>query len=471
MMKWLAIVAVLAGVSGIVLGTLAAKYEPRYSPGVRVGEASLAGLTPQQAEQVVRELDQQVRSREIILEAKELRKPGKWTAEQLGVGVDVKATLAAARPEGFWESLWRRAGIAKPTPRVVEPVLISSGEGLDEVAGFVSRAQYPPRKATAKLVGGVVVRTPEGSSVALDKAKLQQELPEIVAGAGKGPMPLVRGPKHVPDAELAKITDVMTTFQTRFSASNANRTHNIKLAAEKFNGLVLMPGEKASFNTVVGQRTAKNGFKVAGVYVLGRHDFDFGGGICQVSTTLYNAALLSNMKIVSRRAHGLPVSYVPLGRDATVNWGSIDLVIQNNYEFPVALSTSFVPGRLAISVLGKKDPSLKVEIERGPIETWDNGVKIVKDASLPPGKEVVVEKGAIGRKTTTFRLVYNGDVLAKREALGVSYYSGSKRIVAKNPSPAAPKPTPEAATKPEPKPQGEADEESELRVAETANRR
>jgi vancomycin resistance protein YoaR len=251
-------------------------------------------------------------------------------------------------------------------------------------------------------------------------------------------LPLQEAPKLVPDEQLAEIKEVVAEFTTRFSAGNRPRAANLKLASSLINGVVLAPGEQFSFNQTVGQRTTRRGFRVAGIYANGRHDTGVGGGICQVSTTLYNAALLSNMHIVKKSNHSMPVPYVPVGRDATVNWGAQDLVLRNNYETPIALSSTYEPGRLTFRVLGKKQPGLSVKIERTGLRSWRSGVKTVVDGSLAPGRRRVIEGGSSGFSVHTHRLVFKDGKLVKKEPLGRSHYPGGSTIIAIGPARKAP---------------------------------
>lgn len=152
----------------------------------------------------------------------------------------------------------------------------------------------------------------------------------------------------------------LATCTTKFNRGNTNRNTNIMLATKACNGYVIQPGATFSYNKVVGQRTAARGYKEAGVYVNGKTDTGIGGGICQVSSTLFNAALESNMTIVSRSAHSLPVSYLPRGRDATVSWGGPDLKFKNPYSYPVMIGTyySASKGTLTLSILGPADAKI-----------------------------------------------------------------------------------------------------------------
>ena len=214
------------------------------------------------------------------------------------------------------------------------------------------------------------------------------------------------------------------------SRPQESRYSNIRLASSKLNGLVLLPGERVSFNDTVGRRTEKGGFKLAGVYKNGKHDVDVGGGICQVSTTLYNAALLADLKIVQRHNHSMPVPYVPLGQDATVDYGALDLQIQNNSTSPIAISSEYHPGKLTFRILGRKDPGLRVKILSDGKQRWDAGTLVVVDPALAPGQKKVVDKGASGQSIKTYRVVYRDGREIRKESLGLSYYKGGQKVIA-----------------------------------------
>lgn len=207
-----------------------------------------------------------------------------------------------------------------------------------------------------------------------------------------------------------KISDTLGSFSTVYNAGNYERSHNIALAAQKINGLVLMPGQQFSFNDVVGQRSAQTGFKTAKVYQGGEIVDGIGGGICQVSTTLYNAVLYADLKIVYRTNHSMPVSYVPSGRDATVSYGSIDFKFSNNQGYPIKLGCSASNGRLVCTVYGIKLQNKKVEITTQTVSTTPFGIKEVEDDTLPEGKRKVKQAGSDGSVVDTFKTVYiNGE--------------------------------------------------------------
>lgn len=157
--------------------------------------------------------------------------------------------------------------------------------------------------------------------------------------------------------------DLLSTYSTKYSAGNTGRTTNLQLATSKINGTVLMPGETFSYNQVVGARTIAAGYKEAPIYVSGQVVDGLGGGICQITSTLYNAVLYANLQIVERSNHQFVPSYVTASRDATVVYGSIDFKFKNNREYPIKLVCSVSGGLATFQIFGlKSNNEYNVEI-------------------------------------------------------------------------------------------------------------
>lgn len=170
--------------------------------------------------------------------------------------------------------------------------------------------------------------------------------------------------------------DLLAKFSTNYNARDTDRTTNLRLAAEKINGTVLMPGETFSYNTVVGERTIAAGYKEAAMYQNGEVVDGLGGGICQISTTLYNAVLYSNLEIVERRNHQFVPSYSKAGRDATVVYGSIDFKFKNTRNYPVKILCTVSGGVAKCEIYGlKENPDYDVEITSRVTETTATSIK------------------------------------------------------------------------------------------------
>ncbi|MCM3127108.1 VanW family protein [Paenibacillus provencensis] len=172
---------------------------------------------------------------------------------------------------------------------------------------------------------------------------------------GKGPA-MVELPTYIlhPKVDAEILTSIRTKpigyYVTYFNSNNKNRSHNIALAAKAIDSTVVFPGETFSFNEVVGMRTIEKGYKRAGIIVRGELSEGVGGGICQVSSTLFNAIDRAGLQIVKRYSHSRNVPYVLSGRDATVSWGGPDFAFQNAYNEPILIRAYSSGGQIAVSV-------------------------------------------------------------------------------------------------------------------------
>jgi vancomycin resistance protein YoaR len=197
--------------------------------------------------------------------------------------------------------------------------------------------------------------------------------------------------------ELKKQTQLLYSFTTYFDGDNAGRCANIKLAAQKINGTQVSAGQTFSFNSVVGARTAENGFNIAKIIEGGRYADGVGGGVCQVSSTLYNAAILSGLEIVEYHPHSLGVSYVAPSRDAMVSGNYFDLKFKNNKLTPIYIRMNATFGSVTCSVYGESDGwkySFVSEIVKGEKDEKESGQNFLKSLGY-----VVKERNGIVKKT------------------------------------------------------------------------
>ena len=169
--------------------------------------------------------------------------------------------------------------------------------------------------------------------------------------------------------------DLLSTYSTNYSTRDTDRTTNLKLATSKINGTVLMPGETFSYNKVVGERTIAAGYKEAPIYVSGKVVDGVGGGICQITTTLYNAVVYANLEIVERTNHQFVPSYARASRDATVVYGAIDFKFKNNRDYPIKLVCSVANGTANFQIFGlKSENDYEVEISDRVTSTTSSAI-------------------------------------------------------------------------------------------------
>jgi vancomycin resistance protein YoaR len=147
---------------------------------------------------------------------------------------------------------------------------------------------------------------------------------------------------------------VIGSYKTTISDKNKNRVRNIRLAARRINNYTIRPGQIFSFNEVVGKRTPGKGYRTAKIIVQGQSEAGIGGGICQLSTTLYNAAKRSNLQIIERHSHSKIVGYVPKGYDAAVDYGYLDLKFKNTKNYPIKIKARVYKGKVQISLIKAK---------------------------------------------------------------------------------------------------------------------
>ncbi|MCI9063797.1 MAG: hypothetical protein HFJ17_04275 [Clostridia bacterium] len=192
------------------------------------------------------------------------------------------------------------------------------------------------------------------------------------------------------DIGMDAFPDLLATFSTSYYASNTNRTTNLKLAANKINGFVLLPGETFSYNQVVGERTIAAGYKEAATYVDGQVVDGLGGGICQISTTLFNAILFANLNIVELHNHQFVPSYVGAGRDATVVYGAKDFKFSNSRDYAIKITCSVSGGIAKFNIYGvKQNPEYKVNISSKITSRTSSYIKSVTYRTLKSGNKTI----------------------------------------------------------------------------------
>lgn len=243
--------------------------------------------------------------------------------------------------------------------------------------------------------------------------------------------------------------DVLGTYTTKVNGSDV-RKNNVKLASSKCNEVILISGDEFSFNGTVGKRTKENGFGEATAYFNGQTVQEVGGGICQVSSTIYNAVILSNLEIVKRSNHSFISSYVPLGRDATVSWGGPDFIFKNNTAYPMKISLTYTDDhQLICKIYGTNRDGTSVKITSETLSYTPYETQYIDDASIEKGKNIVEVKGEPGATAQTYRHLYDEDgklISTTKEAYSV--YRLRKEVIRRGTKVVSDKNTDNITTKP-----------------------
>ena len=234
------------------------------------------------------------------------------------------------------------------------------------------------------------------------------------------------------ELQACMFRDVLGTFTTK-CAGPWGRHQNIKLASAAINGKIYNPGEEFWYNSTVGQRTAARGYQEAGVYEAGRTTTGIGGGICQVSSTLYYAVLLSDLDIVLRYCHMFNPGYMPIGCDATVSWGGPDFAFRNSRDYPIKIVTSYNDNtnEVTCTILGTKVDDHYVVMTNAVLGVTDYQTVYQESPDVAPGEEVIDQYGHTGYYVRTWRNIYDGDgnLLSSRVEADSHYDVGNKIIL------------------------------------------
>lgn len=236
----------------------------------------------------------------------------------------------------------------------------------------------------------------------------------------------------VNDIGTEAFPDKLGTFTTRYDAGDRDRTTNLILACQKLNNQVVLAGDTFSYNKTLGERTIAAGYKNAKVYENGQVVDGIGGGICQISSTLYNAVIDANLDIVERRNHQFVTSYVAAGKDATVVYGMTDFRFKNTRKYPIKIIATAQNGIATVSIYGNKEEvEYDVTLEVKQLSTIPTTTKYIEDSRLPVGTEKVKQAGANGVKTETYLVKSLNGKVVSREIISRDTYNAMQRIILK----------------------------------------
>ena len=322
---------------------------------------------------------------------------------------------------------------------------------LEMTDGFKQKIEIPAESAEAsdidmKLIKQEIYREPQNAYFETEPYKIYPDLDgiDLAISVEEAQNQINQEQKEEYSFDL-KITEaeitvdelgkeafpyLISSFSTKYDASNRNRSTNLKIAAEKINGKVLMPGEEFSFNKIVGKRTVEAGYKEAAIYADGGVVDGLAGGICQISSTLYNSVLLANLQITERRNHSFTTSYAPAGRDATVVWGTTDFRFINSRSYPIKIEATVNNGIAEFKLYGMQE-EVEYEVRILPVRTQSIPYQTTyeEDPSLIPGQQIIKQSGHSGCKVTTYKeLRLNGEVVSK-EPISNDTYQPMRTII------------------------------------------
>ncbi|MCF8009788.1 MAG: VanW family protein [Clostridiales bacterium] len=421
--------------------TLQGSYVPlghaKVIPNVYAGEVELSEMTRDQGINELSNLAGQIRGKKVSLKYKEY--DWELSLKKINVEIDKKAVMEQAMEFGHRGNPWQRWQEKKQVRanRVNLPLVIEiDKEKLRvEVESLLKDFIRPPQDAGFKIIPGETIKIiPGKKGLQVDIDKLYNNLCERLSKNAVNlnieiPVIKVSPSRTTEDVQAMGLKGLVSSYSTKFDPEEKSRTYNIKTAASALDGLLVSPGEKVSFNKVVGPRSSEAGYKNAKVILNRKLVEGLGGGVCQVSSTLYNAVLLSDLTVIERTNHSLPVSYVPLGRDATVVYDFLDLRFRNDSDSYILIKSEVEYDTLCFKIYGSNNSNKHVSIETWVEKVIEPGVVYKEDSDLDKDDKKVKQEGIQGYKVCG-RIVLDSNGEEDIRPLPESYYEPRKKIIA-----------------------------------------
>lgn len=437
--KFLALsgVVLVAGLLLVAPTTLRANETKTIVDGVYIGNVSVGGMTSEEATAAVENYIAEVGTVEITLNAGE--KSTTVTAEELGISFSDMSVIEEAMDVTRGGNLIKRYKDMKDLEKgdkviemslsvdseIVASLLEEKADELNQEAIDNGLIRENGEFVIVKGEQGIVVNVEE--SIAVIEGFVQDGWDGT--GAEISLVAEIAEPRGS-EEELSQITDLLGGFSTTYRDSNSNRCTNISVAAGHIDGTILYPGDEFSVADTIGPLDASNGYKLAGAYENGQTVESYGGGVCQVSSTLYNAVMLAELEITERANHSMIVSYVKPSMDAAIAGDYKDLCFKNNLEGPIYIEGYTVGKQVFFNIYGNdvRPENREVKYESEVISRQDPGIQFVATGD-PAGHIAVAQSAHVGYVARLWKVVTVDGVEESREVVNKSTYKASPKIV------------------------------------------
>lgn len=412
----------------------------RILPGVYLQKVNLSNMNAQQARAAIQKMEKEFQQ-PLTIQYKDLRwmLPMGRVEVKLHPDQEIARAMAIGRSGTLWQQFQERRAAYLGVH--LEPQIGLDKQALERL--IVEAAEViimPPRDAGLMIHPDNTVEVVSGHSGRLvDIEQLERDIKYHLIQGKDTPieLKLVEVPprRTTEEVEAMGVNALLGTFSTEFDPSKVNRAYNVSVAAAALDGLTVSPQEVVSFNEVVGPRSTEAGYKNAPIIINNELVDGLGGGVCQVSTTLYNAVLLANLEVVERTNHSIPIPYVPIGRDATVVFEAIDFKFKNNTDYWLYIQSYVVRGRMTVKIFGNASFDRDVVIRSWVEETYHPETVVEKDYGIRMGDRVVKQNGAQGYKASAERIVMQNGQVVKVEKLPLSVYKAKNQIISQGMAP------------------------------------
>ena len=429
-------------------------YNDRIYPGVYIDNVQVGGMTKGEAAEAVRKVHEDVSSSFDIVIAVGNEN---WhvNSERVPVSRNIEEIVEKAFASGRGNSASLAGNAATPFEERVSqasamrsnPVTFATKQDYDHEAlraltdGIVNYVNRDPVNSTVHSFDfktHTFTFTDDRPGARIDPDDLYSRVAELLDdGVTKKEL------RIVPEKILAEVTktELMNRFglisaYTTTTTNDGRRNTNIQLSAEAISGKTVLPGEIFSFNAATGERTAAKGYQEAPAISGGQSKDEVGGGVCQTSSTLFNAVARADLEIIERNPHAWPSHYIEKGFDATVNWPGLDFKFKNNTEWPVFIIAGYSKRKVTVNIYGMSLGSdVRIDLESEVVRTIPKpeGTNYVINTSLAPGESKKTVTGRQGYEVNTWKVWYQGNREIKREILFKTTYRAYQETIEYNP--------------------------------------
>lgn len=362
----------------------------------------------------------------------------KYSFSKNGIDVDyhvedlAEEAYQVGRNNGFISNMRTKVDLNSGHKTILDYTFSYNEEKMNDYLNFVSQEIYTkPVNSSIKINRGNIVVSKEKYGYKLNKNKLKSIILSKVENIDNKDeeIPVITIKPYYLYDQLIKVNTVLGSFETYFNPKNENRSNNISLASNATSCILLEKGQVFSFNNSIKKSCINKDLKEAPIIVNGKQEKGIGGGMCQVSSTIYNAALYAGMNIINVKNHSIPSPYIEKGRDATVSQGFIDLKFSNNFNTPIYIYNEISGNKITSTIYGNQQNKLDIEVITKVKDVIHNRIVRKNSEDYDLGDKVIVQEGRKGYKVETYRVYKDNHLGNKIEYISESYYPAQDKII------------------------------------------
>ena len=435
------LLVLIAGIAAVAIAKARLIDDKHIVSGASINGVDIGGLTKEQASKKIEEYKSYLKNRKVTIKYGDDKKETDTTFERLGFYIEDDDYVEDAYNIGKKGNIFKRFKEIISVNKKDVTYNLKTGVDRDSLEKYVI---LKSRLHNKKVINSKFKMTPKGLKATKSQSGLKVKIDDTVAlfeekisnnlkdkSMTLNAVVQTKKPKYTKKMN-EKCTDLLGEYSTDYSSSTTDRCNNVQTAAGHINGTILNPGQTFSTVKVIKDRTEENGYKAAPEYSGGKVVSGVGGGVCQVSTTLYNAVINAELQVVERSPHSMVVHYVSVSRDAAISGNYKDLKFKNNTKSPIYIYASASGGTLSFKIYGEdtRSKNRRIEFESEIVEEKQpEGEVVTVDATKPSGYREITQSAHTGYNARLWKVIYINDIKKKRVLVNTSSYNAEPQHV------------------------------------------